>query len=334
MAFFKKKRKIKIEEPVIEEQEVLEEDTEEEPDKTDAEPDEPEISPDEKFRQDCAAVTKRLRMVFPKNMLIGFYYGEFQSGGYIDDFCCYTTNGKLIEKSDIPKLCGVGFADMVAREERLEKAFMNVRASAPEATGKPCNALSITLLANGKVKLDVTADELIDGKEAERYEKWRRHVEDSSPGKIAAQAAAGRLKKIQDDNKQLYENLGVEFYSFMPGEDFKMAYFYAEFGESGVFFYHRLVTDDGVIFDGDDMFEKYEMDKDEAVKNRFEIIKILMQLRQTFANAKQPVFTTVTLSVTGKGEFRSKIGFEKIPAAEESVRLEKWKETHSGEEEV
>ena len=53
----------------------------------------PELTPEERFKKDCAEMSRALRVMFPQQMLIGFYYAELQSGGYIDDFCCSETWG-------------------------------------------------------------------------------------------------------------------------------------------------------------------------------------------------------------------------------------------------
>ena len=122
----------------------------------------PELTPEERFKKDCAEMSRALRVMFPQQMLIGFYYAELQSGGYIDDFCCYALDGRLLERQTIPQLCGLSLPEMVSREEKLEKAFMAMHESSQAATGKPCNAISIMILNNGQVKMDVTAAELTE----------------------------------------------------------------------------------------------------------------------------------------------------------------------------
>jgi hypothetical protein len=269
--------------------------------------------------------------MFPQQMLIGFYYAEMQSGGYIDDFCCYTTDGRLIERQDIPKLCGMSLPDMVSREEKLEEAFLALRESAPAASGNPFNAVSIMILNDGQVKMDITAGELVDGEEEKRYGVWRKKVEMGNPRYMPPKIDQEKMKQIQDKTAQLYSELGTEFYSFLPGEDFKIAYFLAENGENGVFYYHRLITADGEIIDGDDLFDRYDMDKEEAANNRVAIVKLIMDIRQIFIDSGEKPFTGITLSVTGKGEFKSHLSFGPTDAAGEQDRLAAWKNTFKGE---
>lgn len=333
MALFGRKKKTKDTAP--EQEELLENQAEENETEENAEESSeaaPEITPEERFKRDCANLSRCVRVMFPQQLLIGFYYAELQSGGYIDDFCCYAADGRLIERQDIPRLCGMSLPDMVSREEKLEEAFMALHESSPDATGKPCNAVSVMVLGDGQVKLDVTAAELTDGEEETRYAKWREKVEKANPRYMPPRMSQEQLKEIQDQTAELYRKLGTEFYSFLPGEDFKIAYFYAENGEgeNGVFYYHRLVTADGEIVDGDDMFERFEMDKEEAAKNRVEIVKLIMQIIQVFVSAGQKPFTGITLSVTGKGEFQSQLSFGPTDAAGEQARLEEWKKTHTG----
>lgn len=292
----------------------------------------PELTPEERFKKDCAEMSRALRVMFPQQMLIGFYYAELQSGGYIDDFCCYALDGRLLERQTIPQLCGLSLPDMVSREEKLEKAFMAMHESSQAATGKPCNAISIMILNNGQVKMDVTAAELTDGEEEKRYAAWREKVEKANPRYQPPHVSEQQLKEIQSKTAELYRQLGTEFFSFLPETDYKIAYFYAENGENGVFYYHRLVTADGELIDGDEMFEKFDMDKEEAAKNRVEIVKLIMAIRQVFIGEKQKPFTSITLSVTSKGEFQSHLGFGPADAAGEKQRLEDWKKQYTGED--
>ncbi|MGN0633157.1 MAG: immunity protein YezG family protein [Oscillospiraceae bacterium] len=289
-----------------------------------------ELSVDEQFKKDCANISRCLRLMFPQQMLIGFYYAELQSGGYIDDFCCYALDGRLIERQQIPSLCGMSLPDMVSREEKLEQAFFDFRKSAEAASGKPCNAVSIMMLNDGQVKLDVTAAELVDGEEEIRYGKWRERVEMANPRYMPPKISQEQMQEIQNESAELYKALGTEFFSFLPDTQFKKAYFYAENGENGVFYFHRLVTNDDEFIDGDELFDKFEMNKEEAAANRVEIVKLIMQLREIFIRHKQKPFTTVTLSVTDKGEFQSHLGFGPTDAAGEQKRLEDWKNTFKG----
>jgi hypothetical protein len=334
MALFGRKKKNDVSSPEKEEEkeknldETQEESAEEESEQS------PEISPEERFKRDCMNISKKLRYMFPQQMLIGFYYAELQSGGYIDDFCCYAVDGRLIEKADIPKLCGMSLPDMVSREEKLEKAFMAVHESSPAATGNPCNAISIMMLNNGQIKMDVTSGELAEGEEEIRYAEWRKKVEKANPRYMPPKVSEEKLKTIQDKTAELYKELGTEFYSFLPGEDFKIAYFYAENGENGIFYYHRLITADGEFIDGDELFEKFDMDKEEAAKNRVAIVQLIMQIMQVFKDFGEKPFTGITLAVTGKGEFQSHLSYGPTDAAGEQARLEDWKKLYNGEEEV
>lgn len=329
MALFGRKKRSKDTSP--EKETVKDIEIEEEEETSESEEAAPEISPEERFKQACANISKRLRYMFPRQMLIGFYYAELQSGGYIDDFCCYALDGRLIDKQNIPKLCGMSLPDMVSREEKLEQAFYELHESSPEATGKPCNAVSITMMNDGQVKMDVTATELTEGEEDIRHSEWLKRVEKSNPRYMPPKISEEKLKEIQDKTGELYKQLGTEFYSFLPGEDFKIAYFYAENGENGIFYYHRLIANDGEIIDGDDLFDRFDMDKDEAANNRVAIVKLIMELIQIFVSSGEKPFTGITLSVTGKGEFQSHLSFGPTDAAGEQARLEEWKKMYTGE---
>jgi hypothetical protein len=290
-----------------------------------------EISAEDRFKQACGNISKSVRMVFPEQLVIGFYYGELQSGGYIDDFCCYATDGRLIERRDVPSLCGVSLPDMVSREEKIERAFMEMHETAPAATGKSCNAISLMILGNGQVKLDITSGELADGEEEIRYREWRKKVEVGKPRPVAQKMSEEQIKEIQEKTSELYRELGTEFYSFLPDEDFKIGYFYAETDGKNVFFFHRLITNDGETVDGDELFDRFSMDKDEAVNNRMAVVKYIMDIRKVFVDSKQNPFTTITLSVTGKGAFQSQLGFGQINPDGEQARLDAWKKEHTGE---
>lgn len=331
MALFGKKKKNKTAEPEKETVKEIEKEEEAAETETGTEEKEPEMTPEERFKRDCGNLGMRLRYMFPQQMLIGFYYAELQSGGYIDDFCCYALDGRLMERQEIPKLCGMSLPDMVSREEKLEKAFFAVHESSPAATGKPCNAVSITMMNDGKVKMDINSGELADGEEEIRYAAWRKRVEAANPRYMPPRVSEEKLKEIQDKTAEIYKELGTEFYSFLPGEDFKIAYFYAENGENGVFYFHRLITADGETVDGDELFERFDMDKEEAAQNRVTIVKLIMDITQVFVSAGQKPFTSITLSVTGKGEFKSELGFGPTDPAGEQARLEEWKTRHTGE---
>jgi hypothetical protein len=313
----------------VEEEIVTEEETEAEENES-AEEAAPELSPEERFKQDCANISKCLRVLFPQQMLIGFYYAELQTGGYIDDFCCYATDGRLIERQDIPKLCGMSLPDMVSREEKLEQAFFKLHESAPAASGKPFNAVSMMMLNDGQVKMDITSGELTEGEEDIRYANWRKKIDMANPRYLPPRIDEEKMKQIQERTNPAYNELGTEFYSFLPGEDFKVAYFYAENGENGVFYFHRLVTNDGEIIDGDELFDRYDMDKEEAANNRVTIVKLIMDIRQVFVDFGEKPFSSITLSVTGKGEFTSNLGFGPTDAAGEQERLELWKKKYNG----
>jgi hypothetical protein len=107
--------------------------------------------------------------MFPKQMFLGFYYAELQEDGYIDDYCCYTTNGEQLEKDEIPARTGMVDAEYIAREEKLEQAFFLFRRAAVEFTEKPCNGVTLILMNNGQAKLDIVSKDLIEGEEDERY---------------------------------------------------------------------------------------------------------------------------------------------------------------------
>lgn len=339
MALFGKKKKSKPEEeqavkPVQEEMPETVSANEAESDASEEAVDNaaPELSTEEQFKKACAGISAALRVMFPQQMLIGFFYAELQSGGYIDDFCCYATDGRLLERQEIPKLCGISLPDMVSREEKLEQAFFNIRKSALAHTGKNINAVGVTMLGNGQVKLDMTEGELTDGEEEKRYNNWRKRVDMANPKYMPPRLSEEKMKDIQEKTAELYKDLGSEFYTFVPGEDFKIAYFYAENGENGVFYFHRYITSDGEIIDGDELFDRFDMNKEEAAQARVTIVKRIMDIRQVFVEVQEKPFSTMTLSVTAKGEFKSELGFGPTDAEGEQDRLEAWKKMHTGSE--
>ena len=330
MALFGKKKASK-EEPAQEtlsEETVVEESTDEEAETENKVAE--EKTPEEEFKDACAFMSKRLRLMFPAQMLIGFYYGELQEDGYIDDFCCYAKGGRLIEKQEIPSVCKISLPDMVSREEKLEEGFFKVRRTAEAFTEKPCNALSLIILGDGQVKIDITSAELKEGEEDIRYAKWRKNVEANNPRYMPPKIAKEKLEQIQKRTEELYRELGTEFYSYLPDEDFRVGYFYAEIGENGVFHFTRLVTTDGEIVDDADIFTRFNMDAEQAAKDRVQIVKLIMQIRQIFIEAKEKPFTSITLSVSGKGEFQSHLGFGPVDAAGEQERFENWKAAFRG----
>ncbi|MBQ1537080.1 MAG: DUF600 family protein [Ruminococcus sp.] len=289
-------------------------------------------TPEELFQDRVLLLAQRVRMMFPQQMLIGFYYAELQSEGYIDDLCCYTTKAELLEKSDIPARTGMSLPDMVSREEKLQQAFFLFRKAAELFTKKACNAVSLTMLGDGQVKVDITSEPLVEGEEDIRYGKWREMVEKTELRPAAAaprQIPKEKLDQIQKQAESTYEALGTEFFSFLPDDvDYKVAYFYAENNENGIFYFNRMIMNDGEIIDGDDMFDRFEMDKEEAQANRLEIINKIMDLSKVFADNGEPPFTNITLTVTPNGEFSSNMEFNPVSAQTEQKRLEHWKEDH------
>lgn len=335
--FSKKKKKVEIEDIRTEEPEI---EIDEEQPEVEADPadengeavpaDEPEKTPEEVFKARCAELSNRVRLMFPKQMLIGFYYAELQSEGYIDDFVCITTNNQKIERSDIPSKCGMALPDMVAREERLEQAFFRFRKAAEAYSQKPCNAVSLTMLNNGQVKLDITSEELKDGEEELRYGKWREMVDKTEVRPAPKKIPEEKLRQIQQQAQESYSALGTEFFSFLPDEaEFKIAYFYAECNENGVFYHHRMILNDDTILDGAELFERFGMDKEQAQKDLVEVVRLLMNVRKIFTDNGEMPFTNATLSVTQAGEFSSSLSFSPVSAATEQERLEKWKAAHT-----
>ncbi len=293
-----------------------------------------ELTPEEAFKGCSAELCHRLRLLFPQQMLVGLYYGELSGGDYVDDFCCYTTRGELIGRDEIPTRCGMSYPDMVAREDKLMQAFFRFRKAAEAYTEKGCSGVTITLLANGQAKMDINSDKLDVEGEDERFDKFRQIVIASDPKNMPPRMTKEQSEAIGQKTAAAYQELGTEFFSFLPEVDFKKAYFYCEIGESGAFFYHRMVLEDGTIIDGDDLYERFEMDKETAEKNRMEIVRLIMKVRQIFIDEKQRPFSTVTLTVTQKGEFRSYMGFANTDPEGEQARLEEWKAAFDGNEKM
>ncbi len=336
MALFGKNKKAKAvqedskqQEAVLEQEDEVTESASEEND-SEAAQSTPEPTTEEVFKNACAELGKRVRFMFPQQMYIGFYYGELQEDGYIDDFCCYAGNGRLIEKQEIPALCKISLPDMVSREEKLEQAFFKMRRAAIDYTEKNCNAIFLTIMGNGQLRIDITSEDLVEGEEDIRYGRFRKKVEMANPRYMPPKIEKEKMAQIQKQTEEIYRSLGTEFFSYLPDTDFRVGYFYAENGENGIFHYTRLVTNDGEIIDEDEIFERYSMDKEEVAKNRIEVVKLIMAIRQIFVNEKQKPFTSITLSVSGKGEFQSHLGFGPVDAAGEQERLETWKSSFRG----
>ena len=328
MGLFGKKKKA---EQAEEEAKVNEaEDTEEE-DTAEGEPEE-EISDEERFKRATAELSNRVRFMFPHQMLVGFFYAELQADGYIDDFCCYVTNGELIERDDIPSKCGMSYVDMVSREEKLEQAFFLFRKAAEAYSKRPCNGVSVMLSANGQVKLEIVSSELVEGEEDERYAKFRDKVAKGDPKYLPPQLSKEEAQAIQEKTAPVYRELGSEFFSFLPETEFRRAYFYTEVGNGGIFMYHRMVLEDGTILDGDDLYERFDMNKEEAEKARMEIVRHIMEIRNIIIQAENKPFTTITLTINAKGEFQSFMGFGPVDPENEERRLEEWKANFNGEE--
>lgn len=293
-----------------------------------------ELSVEDIFKREIGMLGQRIRFMFPQQMLIGFYYAEFQSDEYIDDFCCYTETGELIERDDIPARCGMSYPDMVAREEKLEQAFFRFRKAAEAYTNKPCNGVSVTMMNNGQVKFDVISQELVEDEADARYAKFREKVEKGNPRYLPPKISKETAEAIQKKTAPAYQELGTEFFSFLPETEFKKAYFYCEIGDEGIFMYHRIVLEDGEILDGEDMYERFGMDKEAAEKNRMEIVRLIMDIRNIIISEQHKPFSTVTLTITSKGEFQSFMGFGKVDPEGEQARLDEWKAHFNGKESV
>ncbi len=304
---------------------------EEEEEDVTAEPenDAPAEDANAQFQKECENISRCFRVLLPQQLYAGFYYAELQEDGYIDDFCCYAADGKFMDRQDIPKLCGLALPDMVAREEKLEQAFFKLRKSAQAASGKVCNALSLTMMHDGQVKVDLVSGELKEGEEEKRYNAWRERVDAADPKKAGSGLNPVKIEQLRERTKETNMKLGTEFFSMLPDVDFTKAYLYAENGENGVFFYQRFITSDGEMIDGDEVFERYGMDMNKAVDDRIKVVKIIMELIGIFKESGERPFTSITLSVTGKGEFQCDLGFGPTDEAGEDARIEAWKQSHT-----
>lgn len=322
MALFGKNKK-----DIVGEEETL---LDEEVQQDTAEPEEDTASAQERFNKACENISRCFRVLLPQQLYAGFFYAELQEGGYIDDFCCYASDGRFMERQEIPKLCGLSLPDMVAREEKLEQAFFQLRKCAQEVSGKPCSALSLTMLHNGQVKVDLVSGELKEGEEEKRYNAWRDKVEAADPKKARRSFSPEKLEEIKNRTREVNMKIGTEFYSMLPGDDFKIAYLYAENGENGIFYYQRFITNEGEILDNDELADRFGQDKQKLAEGRVEVVKLIMQMMHIFEEAGEKPFTSITLSVTGKGEFQCDLGFGATDAAGESARIEMWKEAHKG----
>jgi hypothetical protein len=288
-------------------------------------------SPEDKFKERAALISRSLRMMFPQQMLIGFYYAELQADGYIDDFCCYATNGELLEKDEIPERTGMNDAEMIAREERLEQAFFLFRRAAVEFTGKPCNGVTVILMSNGQAKIDIVSQELVEGEEDQRYEAFRRKVEAADPRFQPPQMSEKTLAAIREKTHGIYAAMGQSFYNFIPGNEFKVAYFYSEFGEHGVFYYYRCFLNDGTMLEKENIFEHYGIDLSQAEERRNEIITHAISFRDAFVSEGVKPFTAISLTITGDGKFTTNLNYGPTDEAGEEERLNIWKANNNGE---
>lgn len=291
-----------------------------------------ELTPEEEFKKTSTELCHRIRLLFPQQMLVGLYHGELSGGDYVDDFCCYVVNGEFIDRDEIPTKCGMSYADMVSREDKLMQAFFRFRKSAEAYMNKPCNGVTITIINNGQVKLDVLSTELDPEGEEERFSRFREIVVRSDPKNLPPRLTKEQSEAIAQKTAETYKDLGTEFFSFLPEAEFKKAYFYCEITDGGAFYHHRMVLEDGTILDGDELYDRFDMDREEAEKNRMEIVRMIITVRQIFMNDNQKPFSTITLTVTSKGEFRSFMGFEQIDPSGEQERLAEWKEHFDGTE--
>lgn len=293
---------------------------------------EEELSPEDRFKKASADLCRRVRLMFPQQLHIGFYYAEFQNDEYVDDFCCYTVSGELIERDEIPAKCGMSYPDMVAREEKLEQAFFRFRKAAEGYSSKPCNGITVTMINNGQIKLEVNSNKLVEGEEDARYAKFREKVEKNNPRYLPPRISKEAAELIQQKTAPAYQEVGTEFFSFLPDVEYKKAYFYVEISNSGAFMHHRMVLEDGEILDGDEMYERFDMDREKAEKARMEIVRGIVNIRSIIINEGQKPFTTATLTITSKGEFQSFMGFGAIDPEGEQARLEEWKAHFNGNE--
>lgn len=341
--FGKKKKADELEEEIIENEaaEAEEEEAEAESvseaeaasDEEETAPEEEqELTPEDIFKNASAELTQRIRLMFPQQMQIGFYYAELQEDEYIDDLCCYAAGGVLIERDEIPAKCGMSYPDMVSREEKLEQAFFRFRKAAEAFSNKPCNGVTVTMVSNGQVKLEIISNELVAGEEDARYARFREKVDRGNPRYLPPMISKEEASAIQQKTAPAYTELGTEFFSFLPETEFKKAYFYVEIGNGGAFFYHRMVLEDGEILDGDDMYERFGMDKETSEKNRMEIVRRVMEIRSIIVGENHKPFSSVTLTINSKGEFRSFMGFGPTDPEGEQERLEQWKAHFNGNE--
>lgn len=348
--FGKKKKADELEEEIIENEtaEVEEEETSEADSEIEAEAEaeneseaqeasdeavsEGELTPEELFKKASTELSQRIRLMFPQQMQIGFYYAELQEDEYVDDLCCYVISGELIERDEIPTKCGMSYPDMVAREEKLEQAFFRFRKAAEAFSGKPCHGITVTMVSNGQIRLEIISNELVAGEEDARYARFREKVEKSDPRYLPPIVSKEEAAAIQQKTAPIYQELGTEFFSFLPEAEFKKAYFYVEISNGGAFMHHRMVLEDGEILDGDDMYERFGMDREVAERDRMEIVRKVIGLKNILIQEKHKPFTTVTLTITSKGEFRSFMGFGAIDPEGEQTRLADWKAHFNGNE--
>lgn len=315
---------LETEEVELDEEDAVEEENEDEDKNVVA-------SPEDKFRAKSIALCNAIRMMFPQQMDTGCYYAELQQDGYIDDYCCYATNGELLEKDEIPQRLNMNDAEHISREEKLEQAFFLFRRAAVEFTEKPCNGVSVILMPDGQAKIDIVFQDLVEGEEDERYAKFRRTVEALHPSHRAPKLDEKTLEAIRDKTHDIYQAMGQSFYNFIPGNDFKVAFFYSEFSERGVFYYYRCVLNDGTILDKEQIFEHFGVDIAETDERRNEIVKNAFAFRQAFIDEKARPFSAISLAITGDGKFNTNLSYAPTNEEGEQDRLEAWKAQNTGE---
>ncbi len=289
------------------------------------------LSPEDRFRDRAANLSKALRMMFPQQMLIGYYYAELQEDGYIDDYCCYATNGELLEKDEIPARLQMTDAEMIAREEKLEQSFFLFRRAAVEYTEKACNGVTVILMNNGQAKLDIVSDDLVEGEEDARYAAFRKKVEIGNPRYQPPRISEETLAAIREKTQDTYKDLGQSFYNFIPGNEFKVAYFYSEFSERGVFYFYRMFLNDDTVLEKEQIFEHFGVDIKEADMRRNEIINHEFAFRNAFVEEKARPFSAISLTITGDGKFTTNLSYGPTDEAGEPERLEMWKKQNNGE---
>ena len=289
------------------------------------------LSPEDKFREKSKALIIALRMMFPQQMDNGLYYAELQEDGYIDDYCCYVTNGELLEKDDIPERIGMNDAEYISREEKLEQAFFQFRRAAIEFTEKACNGVTLHLMNDGQAKIDIVSEDLVEGEEDERYAKFRKKVEVADPRFRAPKLDENKLNAIREKTHGIYQAMGQSFYNFIPGNDFKVAYFYSEFSERGVFYFYRCVLNDDTILDKEAVFEHFGVDIAESDERRNAIVTNAMAFRQAFIDEQAKPFSAISLSITGDGKFSTNLSYGPTDEEGEMERLEAWKAQNTGE---